>query len=103
MADSKRFAIDGIIVEEQLDFTLADLCRACGANSEQLMALVDEGVLTPVGAAPSAWHFSGASLPRVITALRLTRELGIDLAGVALVMELVAEIDVLRARLSRVE
>jgi chaperone modulatory protein CbpM len=99
MADSDGFVIDGIVVEEQLSFTLAALCRACGADSEQVLALVHEGVLAPSGDAPAAWHFAGASLPRARTVLRLTRELGIDLAGAAIVMDLLAEIDALRTRL----
>jgi chaperone modulatory protein CbpM len=99
MADSVGFVIDAVVVEEQVEFTFADLCRACGADSEQLLALVHEGVLAPRGDAPAGWHFAGTALPRARTALRLTRELGIDLAAVALVMDLLAEIETLRARL----
>lgn len=97
------YMLDAVVVEEQVDFTLAQLCRACGAESAQLLMLVHEGVLAPDGDAPEAWRFGGNALPRARTALRLAREFGIEPGEAAIVMDLLAEITVLRARLSRVE
>ena len=91
----------GVVVEEQLEFSLPELCRAIDADTEQLLALVNEGVLQPLGEADAAamddWRFGGQALKRARTALRLARELDIGLAGAAVVMELLAEIDALRA------
>ena len=87
------------ILEEQTQLTLADLCRACAVHAERIIELVDAGVLEPVGREPPRWRFSGASLHRARMALRLQRDLGIDLAGAALALELLEEIESLRARL----
>jgi chaperone modulatory protein CbpM len=103
MADLARYVIDAVVVEEQIDFTLEELCRACGAESVQLLALVHEGVLAPVGDAPEDWRFGGGALPRARTALRLAHEFGIEPGAAAIVMDLLAEIGVLRARLRRAE
>jgi chaperone modulatory protein CbpM len=87
------------ILEEQTQLTLADLCRACAVHAEKIIELVDVGVLEPLGREPSRWRFGGASLHRARMALRLQRDLDIDLAGAALALELLDEIESLRARL----
>lgn len=87
------------ILEEQTQLTLADLCRACAVHAERIIELVDVGVLEPVGRDPSHWRFHGTSLQRARMALRLQRDLGIDLAGAALALELMEQIESLRARL----
>jgi len=49
----------------------------------------------------SHWCFNGISIRRVQTAKRLQHDLGINLAGVALAIELLDEIESLRTRLDR--
>lgn len=87
------------ILEEQTQLTLADLCRACAVHAERIIDLVDVGILEPLGREPVRWRFGGASLHRAHMALRLQRDLGIDLAGAALALELLDEIESLRTRL----
>jgi len=89
------------IVEEELQFSLDELCRACHAREEQVRVWVDEGVLTPLGESPTEWRFAGASLRRARLALTLTRELEINAPGVALVLDLMDEIEALKASLRR--
>ena len=101
MTDRNVSATRVVVVEEEVQFTLVELCRACGAESEQLVALVREGVLTPVGDEPGQWRFGDTSLRRARTALRLTRDLELNPAAVALVLDLLDEIESLRARLRR--
>jgi len=101
MADPHRFVVDGVVVEEEIRFTLTDLCRACRADSVQVIALVDEGVLEPAGSGPEDWLFSGPSLRRARAALRLARDLELSVAGTALVLDLLDEIETLRSRLRR--
>jgi chaperone modulatory protein CbpM len=92
-----QFAV--CILEEQTRLTLADLCRACAVHAERIIELVDAGVLEPQGRQPARWTFGGASLHRARRALRLQHDLDIDLAGAALALELLDEIETLRARL----
>jgi chaperone modulatory protein CbpM len=87
------------IFEEQTRLTLADLCRACAVHAERIIELVDAGVLEPQGREPARWIFGGASLHRARRALHLQHDLDIDLAGAALALELLDEIETLRARL----
>jgi len=87
------------ILEEQTQLTLADLSRACTVHAERIIELVDAGVLEPFGHEPASWRFGGASLPRARRALRLQRDIGVDLVGAALALELLDEIESLRTRL----
>lgn len=95
--------ITGLILEEQTELSLADLCRACEAETDRIMELVHEGVLAPAGAAPGEWRFSGMHLQRARVALRLQNDLDVNLAGAALALELLDELDELRARVQRLE
>ena len=88
-----------LVLEEQTDLTLADLCHACATQGDVIMALVDEGVLTPMGQTPDYWRFTGLHLHRASVAVRLQRDLGINLAGAALALHLMDEMDTLRAQL----
>ena len=100
MNETDRSVIDGIVVEQDLSFTLTGLRRACRSDDEaQLHALVDEGVLAPSGRGPEDWVFDGASLRVARTALRLAHDLDLSVAGTALVLDLLADIEVLKSRL----
>jgi chaperone modulatory protein CbpM len=89
------------IVEEDVHLTLDQLCRACRAEEKQVRVWVIEGVLTPIGETPPEWRFAGASLRRARLALTLTRELEINAPGVAFALDLMDEIEALKASLRR--
>ncbi len=86
-------------VEERFVFTVTTLCRAAGTHAEQLRELVSEGVLQPIAGLADEWQFSGQALPRTRTALRLARDFELDFSAVALVMDLLDEIENLRNQL----
>ena len=91
-----------VLVEEHLQFSLVELGRACSAERDWLVALVQEGELTPSGAEPSDWRFEGSALRRARAAQRLSQDLDLNAAGAALVLDQLDEIDTLRARLRRI-
>jgi chaperone modulatory protein CbpM len=98
-----QLQLSGIILEEQTELTLADISRTCSVHAEYVIELVEEGVLAPQGREPVLWRFTGDQIQRVTVALRLQRDLGINLAGVALVLQLLGDIERLQARLSAIE
>ena len=102
MDETYRAVLQGVVVEDDLVFTLEELCRACRAEPPQLIALVSEGVLHPAtGSAPEYWVFSGPSLRQARLAQRLAQDLELSLAGAALVMELLQQIETLHSQLRR--
>ena len=88
-----------IILEEQTGLTLTEVCQACAVRVEYIVELVDEGVLNPLGREPHRWRFTGTHLRRATVALRLQRDLGVNLAGAALALQLLDEVEALQARL----
>lgn len=87
------------VVEEEISMSLAELCQACGTESQLVLQLVEHGVLEPLGSAPPSWVFSGNSLQRTRTALRLLRDLELNLPGAALAVDLLDEITRLQREL----
>jgi len=95
--------LTGILLDDQTELSLQELCHACSSSTEWVIELVDEGVLEPIGQDQMHWHFSGTGLTRARAAMRLQHDLDINLAGVALALDLMQEIDTLRERLRRFE
>lgn len=93
--------VTGVVIEDQGGLTLAEVCRACAVHAESIVELVEEGVLEPAGRKLPEWRFSGVEIRRARTALRLRRDLGVNLAGVALAMQLLEELEALRAQVNR--
>jgi chaperone modulatory protein CbpM len=90
-----------IILEEQHDLTLADLSHACAVNATWIVQLVEAGILVPAGREPHRWRFSGQHLRRAGVAYRLQRDLGINLAGIALALQLLDELERQRIMMAR--
>lgn len=91
--------LTGIVVDEDAEFTLIELSQACGRPAEWIIELVEEGVIEPVGTVQADWRFRGACLRRVQIANRLASDLGVNLPGAALALELLDEVERLRRRL----
>ena len=93
------------VVEDDIELSLLELCHACDAREEQVRLWVAEGVLEASRGSPEQppqeWRFKGVALTRARTALRLTRDLELNSAGVALALDLLDEIADLRGRLQR--
>ena len=88
-------------VEDTFHLTLVELCTACELPEEEVTVWVVEGMLEPAGTAPAEWRFGSDALRRARTAKRLARDLAINTAGIALALDLLDEIESLRARLRR--
>jgi chaperone modulatory protein CbpM len=77
---------------------LEAFARACGADVEFVCQLVDEGLVQPVVEQP-AWRFGGEELARVRRIRRLQHDFEANLQSVAVMLDLIDEIDRLRAQL----
>ncbi len=99
-------SFDPELLDERLRFTLREMCRICGVHADFLMELVEEGIIAPRApetarrrrppARPAQWHFDGIAVVRVQRAVRLKEDLGVNLPGVALALELLDELEALR-------
>jgi chaperone modulatory protein CbpM len=91
----------GEVLEEDVELTLTELCMTCQVPEERVYELVDEGIVEPLGRDPANWRFQGVSVYRVRCALHLERDLGVNVAGAALAIELLEELNAMRERLQR--
>lgn len=101
--ESRNTILQCEIIETRRELSLSDLCRVCTVTSERVVQLVDEGLVEPLGRDPAEWRFSGRSVRRVLVAERLSRDLRLNAAGAALVLDLLDEVQQLRQRLIRLE
>lgn len=73
----------------------------CTTQRKVIIDMVQFGIVEPKGQGPNNWRFSGHDLIRIRQTLRLQNDLGINMPGAALVIELLDELNALRARIRR--
>lgn len=98
MTDPTDRTLTGSLLDETVILTLTEISFACRVREEQIVALVEEGIIEPEPL-QQEWCFRASELRRAHKAIRLQRDLDINLAGVALVLDLLDEVEALRARL----
>lgn len=90
----------GVCIADDQALELEAFAAACGTEVEFVRLLVDEGLLQPAAAQP-AWRFGGEEMARVRRIRRLQRDFEANLQSVAVMLELIDEIERLRAALHR--
>lgn len=90
-------------VDQREPITLGELCERCQVSAETVREMVLEGLVEPLETDAYRWRFAQASMLRVWRALRLQRDLELNLAGAALAVELLEELEDLRRRLRTLE
>jgi len=93
---SERDALRGTVLDEDLTLTLREVCEVCGVEEVSVVEMVREGIADPLDPEAGSWKFSGLAVTRIRTAHRLQRDLRVNLAGAALALDLLEEIERLR-------
>lgn len=99
MGDRQDEVLTGIVLGEQETLTLESLAGLCTVETDWVIELVEYGALEPIDPTQPQWEFSAVVLKRVRTAARLHYDLELGPAGIALALDLLDEIELLRARL----
>ena len=93
-----------------MQLNIDEFCQCAELPQTILLEIVEHGIVEPSGATPEQWRFGSNALAVVKRAFRLQTDLQIDWAGVALALQLLDELEQLRAennhlrrRLSRFE
>ncbi|AWY42537.1 chaperone modulatory protein CbpM [Pseudomonas putida] len=79
----------------QLD--LAEFCEATDLSDVYVIEIVEHGILEPQGTAPRDWRFTDYELALAKRAAKLRHDLELDWEGVALALDLLEEVQLLRA------
>lgn len=104
MARKMQTILTGEILEEEVVVSLGELCRLSQLPADELLLMVEEGIIEPLERGPTRhWRFHGASVRRVHRAVQLHRDLGVNWAGAALALDLLDEVETLRHRVRQLE
>ncbi len=96
-------SLDSRIPGEGDWIAVTEVCRLCLIDLTVVVELVDLGVVSSRGASPEEWLLPAASLPRLRVAGRLIRDLGVNVTGAALAVELLEDRSELERRVRRLE
>jgi chaperone modulatory protein CbpM len=99
MTDETSGGIAAEVVEQGTLCTFHELCISCNVSPDWVAGLVEQGAIEAVGPTRAEWRFTTVSLVRVAKARRLERDLGLNLPGIALALDLLDQLDALDRRL----
>ncbi len=90
-----------IIAEYEADNSLSveELCIACDMSLKEIQELMNFDIVNPKDGMQTQWRFNLDELERARVAKRLQRDLELNLAGVALVLQLREELNTLRTEM----
>lgn len=98
--NDELFELD--VVHMQTTLTLRELCEHVDVHAEYVIKLVDYGVINPVhNEDVRRWAFDLMALNRLRKAQRLQRDLKLNLPGLAVSLDLLDEVESLRAEVDR--
>jgi chaperone modulatory protein CbpM len=89
---AKTTIITGVIIDDQ-NFSLEELCRTCNTDQTFVIELIEHEVITPKGDTAQDWQFQANHISRIEKALSFYHDLGINIPGVSLALELIDKIN----------
>lgn len=93
---NKEQIVVGVVLEERFSFT--EVCHKYNINEELLIEMMEHGIFSSYPSIKEA-HLNAKEMQRIESAFRLHRDLEINLAGVALALDLLDELAQLRKEL----
>lgn len=99
MNERDTHPLSGPIFDDTTEITIVELCRVCTVDVTVVEELVGEGILEPSGGTSGDRRFPYSSVRRTRTVIHLQRDLGLNLAGAALALDLLDRIEELRSQL----
>jgi len=83
--------------------SVTQVCRASQIEFDVVIELAELGLVSPRGSEPEQWQLPARELARLRTAARLIRDLGVNVTGAALAVELLEVRRELEGRLRALE
>ena len=76
MKSDKTNLLAGELLEDHAEMSLEQLCLTYKLSREEVVNMVDEGIIDPLGNKPAVWRFQAISLRRVRITLTFSKTLG---------------------------
>ncbi|MCD6039108.1 MAG: cbpM [Gammaproteobacteria bacterium] len=99
----KDLIVTTIEAEFEPELSLEELCETCHITPDFICELIEYGTLEPQSVALKTWRFNARHLQRIQRVLRLQHDLEINLAGAALAVDLMDQIDRLKEKIELLE
>jgi chaperone modulatory protein CbpM len=96
---NKNMTITGIIIEEGSALSYLEVCQKYNIPKELLIEMQEQGFFEASTSKLEHLVFNSKSLRQIEVAIRLHRDLGINLQGAALALELLETIDLMKQEL----
>ncbi|MGE0765268.1 MAG: chaperone modulator CbpM [Hyphomicrobiaceae bacterium] len=103
MADKNASGVAAELVDTAALCGIDELTVACNVDAEWIAELVEHGVIEPIGRSRSDWKFTSLTIVRVAKARRLERDLDLNPASLAIVLDLLDQIEDLRVQLKKLQ
>lgn len=97
MDEQKKYTL----LDESVTYDLHELCKVCKVKDALVLEMINEGMLTPFGDSAKTWKFSATSIKKIQVTAQLQADLGVNIPGAALAIELMEELDELRSKVGK--
>lgn len=95
--------IAGVLIEKAQSLTLEEFCSAMHTQPHIVIEMIQFQLIQPQGKTPAEWRFDSISLKRGKIAISFYRDLEINMAGIALALELLDKIEDLQNQVNILE
>jgi chaperone modulatory protein CbpM len=95
--------VHSIEILDDGSISLVEIVTCTRSDRLDVIEMVDAGLLEPIGTVIEQWRFASRDLRRLRAAQRLVDDLGVNLSGAALILDLIEERDALLARIAMLE
>ncbi len=92
--------VAGVLMDEQSTISFVDVCQKCNLSEEMLLDMIEHGLCNQQVVHLQTTYFDEKTLSRIQSACRIQHDLGINVPGVVLVLELLDELEQLRNELN---
>ena len=92
--------IHGIEILDDGIIGLVQLMSCAHIERARIVEMVEVGLLDPIGGATDEWQFAARDLRRLRMAERLCDDLGVNVSGAALILDLIEERDALLTQIA---
>lgn len=93
------------VAASRATFSLREMCERGECHAELVLKMVSYGIIEPIesttDASEATWEFDLAALMRLHKAIRLQRDLKLNLPGLAMSLELLDEVESMRRDIHR--
>lgn len=87
----------------QTILTLEEVCESCQISTDYIHDLIEYDIIHLENEALEEQYFNLKQLQRIQTAIRLQQDLEVNLAGIAIILDLLDEMEDMRARMELLE